>query len=164
MLQKKSHFANKPCQKHLGSIHPPLLNIELTKVVVDELHLLLRVTDVLIRNLISLAASRDHEEQQRWGECSNHIRQLEQAVQSCKVTFTIWQHVEGDGRPQPGKYDCTSFNGTERLRVLCTLPAKFDTILPGDLAVPMAQLWNVSVFSDCVLHFWGARSLERTYR
>ena len=49
MLQKKSHFANKPCQKHLGSIHPPLLNIELTKVVVDELHLLLQVTDVLIR-------------------------------------------------------------------------------------------------------------------
>jgi len=122
-----SHFANKPCQKHLGSIHPPLLNIELTMVVVEWLHLLLWVTDVLIRNLISLAASRDHEEQQRWGECSNHIRQLEQAVQSCKVTFTIWQHVDGDGRPQPGKYDCTSLNGTERLRVLCTLPAKFDT-------------------------------------
>jgi len=68
-------------------------------VVVDELHLLLWVTDVLIRNLISLAASRDHEEQQRWGESSNHIRQLEQAVQSCKVTFTIWQDVDGDGRP-----------------------------------------------------------------
>ena len=119
----------------------------------DELHLLLRVTDVLIRNLISLAASRDHEEQQRRGETSNHIRQLEQAVQSYKVMFTIWQHVDGDGRPQPGKYDCTYLNGTDRLRVLRTLPAKFDAILPGDLAVPMAQLWNVSVFSDCVLHF-----------
>ena len=84
----------------------------------DELHLLLRVTDVLIRTLISLAASRDHEEQQRRGETSNHIRQLEQAVQSYKVMFTIWQHVDGDGRPQPGKYDCTSLNGTDRLHVL----------------------------------------------
>ena len=148
-LQEKSHFANKPCHQHLGSIHPQLLNIELTKVVVDELHLLLQVTDVLIRNLISLAASRDHEELQRQGETSNHICQLEQAVQSCKMTFTIWQRVDGDGRPQPGKYDCTSLNGTDRLRVLHTLPAKFDTILPGDLAVPMAQLWNVSVISEC---------------
>ena len=56
-LQEKSHFANKPCQQHLGSIHSPLLNIELTKVVVDDLHLLLWVMDVLIRNLISLAGS-----------------------------------------------------------------------------------------------------------
>ena len=47
-LREKSQFANKPCHQHLGNIHPPLLNIELTKVVVDELHLLLRVMDVLI--------------------------------------------------------------------------------------------------------------------
>ena len=161
-LQEKSHLANKPCHQHLGSIHSPLLNIELTKVVVDELHLLLRVTNVLIRNLISLAASRDHEEQQHRGEASNHIRQLELAVQSCKVTFTIWQRVDGDGRPQPGKYDCISLNGTDRLRVLRTLPAKFDTILPSDLAVPMARLWNVSVFSECVQHF--LRSMQKTYR
>ena len=45
-LQERSHFANKACYQHLGSIHSPLLNIELTKVVMDELHLLLRVTDV----------------------------------------------------------------------------------------------------------------------
>ena len=160
-LREKSHFANKPCHKHLGSIHHPLLNIELTKVVVDELHLLLLVTDVLIRNLISLAASRDHEEQQRQGETSNHIRQLEQAVQSCKMTFTIWQRVDGNGRPQPGKYDCTSLNGTDRLRVLRTLPAKFDTILPGDLAVPMAQLWNVSVISECYYIFLKSMSAYR---
>ena len=112
----------------------------------DELHLSLQVTDVLIRNLISLAASRDHEELQHQEGTSNHICQLEQAVQSCKVTFTILQRVDGDGRPQLGKYDCTSLNGTDRLRVLHTLPAKFDTILPGKLAVPMAQLWNVSEF------------------
>ena len=74
-------------------------------------------------------------------------------MQSCKMTFTIWQRVDGDGRPQPGKYDCTSLIGTNRLRVLRTLPAKFDTILPGDLSVPMAQLWNVSVISECYYIF-----------
>jgi len=150
-LKDNSRFANKPCHKHLGSIHHPLLDIDLTKVVVDELHLLLRVTDLLTRNLISIAASRDHEEQQRLGESCNHIGQLEQAVQACKVTFTIWQRVDGDGRPQPGKYECTSLNGTDRLQVLRSLPAKFDTILPSDLAVPMAQLWNVSVPPEFII-------------
>ena len=66
--------------------------------------------------------------------------------------FQIILRVDGDGRPQPGKYDCTSLNGTDRLCVLRTLPAKFDTILPSDLAVPMARLWNVSVLHECVLH------------
>ena len=42
----------------------------------------------------------------------------------------------------------TSLNGTDRLHVLHSLPAKFDTILPRDLAVPMAQLWNVSLSSN----------------
>ena len=150
-LKDNSRFSSKPCQKHLGSIHLPLLDIDPTKVVVDELHLLLRVTDILTRNLISIAASRDHEQQQHHGEASNHIGELEQAVQSCKVTFTIWQGVDGDGRPQPGKYECTSLNGTDRLHVLRALPAKFDAILPSDLAVRMAQLWNVSVLPECII-------------
>ena len=133
-LREKSQFANKPCHQHLGNIHPPLLNIELTKVVVDELHLLLRVMDVLIWNLISLAVSRDHEEQQRQGETSNHIRQLEQAVQSCKVTFTIWQCVEV-------RKVWLYFPQCHR-QAACPL---HPSSLPGNLAVPMAQLWNVSV-------------------
>jgi hypothetical protein len=38
-----------------GCINDPLLNIELDHVIVDELHLLLRVTDVLMTNLITEA-------------------------------------------------------------------------------------------------------------
>lgn len=38
-----------------GCINDPLLNIELDHVIVDELHLLLRVTDVLKTNLITEA-------------------------------------------------------------------------------------------------------------
>jgi len=56
-LKDNSRFANKPCHKHLGSIHHPLLDIDLTKVVVDELHQLLRVTDLLTQNLITIAAT-----------------------------------------------------------------------------------------------------------
>ena len=41
------------CSKsNFGCIHPPLLNIELSHVLIDELHLLMRICDVLLRNLI----------------------------------------------------------------------------------------------------------------
>ena len=56
-LTRKIEICQQALSQHLGSIHPPLLNIEMTEVVVDELHLLLWVTDVLIRNLVSIAAS-----------------------------------------------------------------------------------------------------------
>ena len=79
-LREKSQFANKPCHQHLGSIHPPLLNTELTEVVVDELHLLLRVMDVLIRNLISLAVSRDHMR-------NNNVREKP------AITFVNWSRL-----------------------------------------------------------------------
>ena len=35
-----------------GCINPPLLNIEIGKIVTDELHLMLRISDILIRNLV----------------------------------------------------------------------------------------------------------------
>ena len=50
MLQRKeSHY----------SLDEPMLNIELDHVIPDELHLLLRVTDVLINNIITSAISYD---------------------------------------------------------------------------------------------------------
>jgi len=58
-LKSDSQNSRRHCSKHLGCIHPPLLNIELDNIVVDELHLMLRVGDVLLRNLILYADSRD---------------------------------------------------------------------------------------------------------
>ena len=45
---------------NLGRIKPPLLLINLNYVIPDELHLLLRITDRLIRNLILAAVAADH--------------------------------------------------------------------------------------------------------
>ena len=47
-------------QQTSGLYSPPLLNIELDHIVVDELHLMLRVGDVLLINLILYADSRDN--------------------------------------------------------------------------------------------------------
>ena len=41
------------------TLHEPMLNIKLDRVIPDELHLLLTVTDVLINNIITSAVSYD---------------------------------------------------------------------------------------------------------
>ena len=42
-----------------GKVYKPLLHIPLKNVVPDELHLMLHITDVLIRNLINTAMKYD---------------------------------------------------------------------------------------------------------
>ena len=51
--------------KNYCCIHPPLLDIELDHVVPDELHLLLRIMDVMIKNIIMDAVSWDEKDNWR---------------------------------------------------------------------------------------------------
>ena len=46
----------------LGSINMPLLDLELDHVIPDELHLLLRVMDVLIQGLIDTVLAYDRHQ------------------------------------------------------------------------------------------------------
>lgn len=54
-LCKRSH-------SNYGCINPPLLNIDLDHVVIDELHLMMRICDVLLRNLIEDSVAQDKKE------------------------------------------------------------------------------------------------------
>ena len=45
--------------QHKGSIHRPLTSIPLHHVILDELHALLRIFDVMLRNLIMIMKSMD---------------------------------------------------------------------------------------------------------
>ncbi len=49
-MQENGKKAKQGCHKHYGNIQSPLLKIEPTHIVLDELHLLLRVGDILFRN------------------------------------------------------------------------------------------------------------------
>ena len=42
-----------------GCVRPPLINVPLDRVVADELHLLLQIGDVLVRNLVDEARDKD---------------------------------------------------------------------------------------------------------
>lgn len=90
-MQELSARSYSSCAQHLGCVLPPLINIPLDCVVLDELHLLLRNMDVLIRNLILYADSEDHRQKAQHGVESHNLKKLEQAICSCGVCFQIWQ-------------------------------------------------------------------------
>ena len=56
------------------------------QVVIDELHLLLRVSDVLIRNLILAAVAADNELRTK---SSEHLTRLQERVKGCGITFRV---------------------------------------------------------------------------
>ena len=77
-------------KKHLGSKGRPILQTEPTTLVLDELHLLLRIGDVLLRNVILQANSLDHRVHMTEGRQSDdHLRMLETLVRRCGVSFVI---------------------------------------------------------------------------
>ena len=73
---------------------------------------MLRVGDVLLRNLILYTDSRDHASQEDQGEEAIHLQQLEPAIRSCGVSFQIWQKQESTGKPIPGSYEWTALTGS----------------------------------------------------
>ena len=145
-LKDKSKLASKGCHKHLGSIHPPLLDLEPSQIVADELHLLLRISDVLFRNLILYMDHLDHRQRERQGTAPSNVRKLEKLIRECGVSFAIWYKKDADGKPCPGNLDCTSLNGRQKLRVLRNLPQKLPTILDEEVAAKVSKLWIVSIF------------------
>ena len=147
LTQMKKTRQSDSCHIHSGCIHPPLFNIEL-----DELHLLLCITDVLIRNLILFADSSDHRSKAHRGVVTTHVKDLEAAIQSCGVSFQIQQRREANGKPIPGSYNWTALTWKYKLLVLKKLPDKMSALLPPHLYTPVVQLWKVHVYSFLSYH------------
>ena len=82
--QTHCHAMGRSINTRQGSVHFPLLKIPVDHFVLDELHLLLRIFDVLFDNLMALATILD-----------NAARDGSQkSVRECGVTF----YMEGQGR------------------------------------------------------------------
>ena len=82
---------------NINGVHAPILNIELSHVVIDELHLLLRIMDVLIGNMVKEALQWDKHD--NWGgggaseQTSMHVNHLIDVIRSCGVSFDIWKKI-----------------------------------------------------------------------
>ena len=87
----------------------PLLKIPIDHYVIDELHLFLRIFDVLMSSIISLAVLMDRTA--RDGS-RQHLDDLTTAIRSCGITFNMWKEQGKD------KLKWTSLTGDGRKKVM----------------------------------------------
>jgi hypothetical protein len=71
----------------------PLLDIELDHVIVDELHFLLRITDVLTSNLVDEVLTWDQDDFQKTHQeiKGKHLKKLIETIRSCGVSFEVME-------------------------------------------------------------------------
>jgi len=102
-------------ERRQGRVHPPLLNIELSNIVPDELHLLMRIMDVLIRNLINAALSYDSKQTTGIRNPLERpmLKKLLENINNCGITF----HVKMKESTSKG-FDFTSLTGGDKQKLL----------------------------------------------
>ena len=113
-MTKPEHYYNEPpmalsleqVKKYaesdeFGCKYMSLLEIPLSNIVLDELHLLLRVTDNLLANLIEDAMELNDKMDflMNKGEPKGvHLRKLIQFTNRCGVTFSVWEKRDDEGK------------------------------------------------------------------
>lgn len=105
----------------------PLLNIDLDHVIVDELHLLLRVMDVMLDNIITevIDWGKDEDFEKTSKEARGiHFKKLVTEIRSCGVGFDVWELRNPADNKGTGKYEFTSLFGKDKKKVLSLLPEK----------------------------------------
>lgn len=104
-----------------GQKQKPLVHIPLTHVVLDELHLMLRVTDVLTNALVRDAMTKDKLAGNKKVLEGPNLQDLIAAIRKCGVTFSVWEKSNADGS-SGGLYDFTSLMGPDKKNLLTSLP------------------------------------------
>lgn len=126
-LQKKKEFASKSKGENYCCVHDPLLNIPLDHIILDELHLLLRISDILIDNIVLDAMQWYDEETWITGKKKVHLDKLIQAINSCSVSFLFLEKGNADGKGS-GTGEWTSLMGYDRKTLLKNLPRKLEPL------------------------------------
>ncbi|XP_020911538.2 uncharacterized protein LOC110249299 [Exaiptasia diaphana] len=124
--------------------HVPLVNIPLENIVLDELHLMLRVTDKLTKNLILEAVNRDNKdsvEKTRSKNTMTYLDSLVKTICSCGISFSVWEKKNADGKAS-GVYDFTSLMGSEKKILLEKLPEKLSGVITPETSDSVIQLWK----------------------
>lgn len=128
--------------KQPGCQHQPIFNIPLDNVIIDGLHLMLRVMDYLETGLIFEVVDRDEAENKGKppsARTSTHLDAPLTTVSSLGISLNVW-------RPKDSvkKLEWTSLLGREKRLLLRKLPCHFTTLLPPERAPVIKKLWAVS--------------------
>ena len=138
-ISGKSKSKKKPT---FGQTRKPFIHVPLDHVVLDELHLMLRVTDVLTENLIREVIERDKRQGVTKALSGKYLNKLVKAIKDCGVSFSIWEKADGDGKGI-GRYDWTSLMGSDKKKLISMLPDKLNGILHEDTASTVIEIWKV---------------------
>ena len=136
MFRTTSTISNDFYSGSFNVKHKPLLNIEPCKIIPDELHLLLRVSDRLLRNLIDDAKSLDDKNKIK-GTPSNNLGQLVDKIRECGVVFNIWSP-----KGTNGELEWTSLTGNDYKLLLQQLPTKLCFLIHHDTHDETVTLWR----------------------
>lgn len=120
--------------ENYGCIHKPLLAIPLTNVIPDKLHLLLRITDKLLQNVIVKVLERDAVEdfEKPKGQTKRvHLNKLVKVINELGISLSVWNKRNAGGSENQIK-EFTSLLGTQRKKLLKELPAKLSEFLYPD--------------------------------
>jgi hypothetical protein len=126
---------------------PPLIKIELDHVILDELHLMLRVTDRMTDNLIREVMERDMKSdfnKKRGEEKGIYLKRLISKINQLGITFNVWEKKNADGRGS-GRYDWTSLLGADKKKLLNGLP---DQLHSNDILLPETKDTVIDIWRD----------------
>lgn len=127
------------CQSEsYGCRHPPLLKIPVSNTIIDELHLMLRIVDVLLDNCLLHVCDRD----KKLGFQNKNFKtksrdSFVESVRSCGVSFEVW-----DKPGEPGNLTFTALMGDEKKKILKNLPQKFPDFIDEDHCSDVQQVWQ----------------------
>ena len=84
------------------------------------------------------------DDKEKWitGKKKLHLDKLIQAINSCGVSFSVWEKRNADGKGS-GTYEWTSLMGDDRKTLLKNLPTKVEPLIRQDSAKAVVELRKV---------------------
>ncbi|CAG2242280.1 unnamed protein product [Mytilus edulis] len=113
-------------RNHYGVRAQPLIMIEPEHIIIDELHLLLRICDKLLSNLIKDTKTLD-DKNVIHGEKTDFLHQLVVKIRECGVSFSVWTK-----KGTQGEVEWSSLTGSDYKRLLENLPSKLCFLIHHD--------------------------------
>ncbi|KAJ7327833.1 hypothetical protein OS493_026112 [Desmophyllum pertusum] len=129
---------------NFGCIHQPLLDIPITHIVPDELHLLLRITDKLLQNVIDEVLERDAVEdfeKSRGQPKGVYLNRLVKEINGLGISFSVWNKRNADGSESQVK-EFTSLLGFQKKKLLYGFPSKLHECIYPDTCATVKKIWT----------------------
>ena len=147
MKRTLAHIKSMLPLNKFSVINKPLFNIELDHVILDELHLMMRITDRLTENLITEVMERDSKADIAKGKGEKkgiYLESLVATINSIGIFFSIWEKKNADGKGS-GTFDWTSLIGSDKKKLMELLPPQLEQ---RDILFPETKETVIKLWSD----------------